>query len=153
MLKKPKTDAAAGTPAPKVQPGVPSLISADVEIEGNIKTAGEVQFDGTIRGNVRAGGLVIGESATVTGEVAADRVRVCGTVRGVVRAGRVELAPTAVIEGDVMHQSLTVEDGAKLDGKVCCMEKPLGDAKPAPLDKDKVAKELAELPAMKAKAA
>lgn len=160
MLKK-KPDAAPAKSDAKLA-GVPSLISADVEIEGNFTSRGEVQFDGAITGDLRADGLVIGEGATVRGEVAAERVRVCGHVVGVIRATRVDLAATARIEGDVMHAALTVEDGAKLDGKVCCMEAPLAKAKPAApqgsaqkaggLDAEKVAAELAEQPVMRAAA-
>lgn len=143
--------------APAVKPGgVPSLISADVTITGDFASAGEVQFDGQITGDLRADGLVIGEGAAVRGEVSAQRVRVCGHVTGVIRAMRVDLAATAVIEGDVMHAALTVEDGARLDGKVCCRENPLAkpgakpDGKPGGLDTKKVAAELAEQPALRA---
>ena len=142
LNKKP----AAPATAPK-QTNVPSLISADVTITGDFASTGEVQFDGQITGDLRADGLVIGEGATVRGEVSAQRVRVCGKVTGVIRAMRVDLAATAVIEGDVMHAALTVEDGARLDGKVCCRENPL--AKPGALDTKKVAAELAEQPALR----
>ena len=144
MMKKQKrpadqTGPEGGASAPS---GVPSLISADVTITGALVSRGEIQFDGTIDGDLRADGLVIGEGATVAGEVTAERVRVCGTVEGIVRARRVELAATAVVKGDVMHAALAVEDGARLDGKVCCMEDPVGRARGLPTEK--VAKELAE---------
>ena len=153
MKKKPRADT---TSASKKGDGVPSLISADVIIDGNVTTDGEVQFDGTMTGDIRAGGLVIGEGARITGEVVAERVRVCGHVHGVIRASRVDLAASAVIEGDVMHEALTVEDGAKMDGKVCCQENPIGaeTAKAQPgkdgFDTEKVAAELADQPALRA---
>lgn len=137
-----RAEAAKAPAKAPVRPGVPSLISADVMIRGSIVSEGEIQFDGTIEGDLRAGGLVIGEGARVKGEVAAERVRVCGAVEGVVRARRVELAATAVVTGDVMHAALAVEDGARLDGKVCCMEDPVGRARALPTEK--VAAELAE---------
>ena len=115
---------ATGAEAGAASKTVPSLISADVEMRGTFVAEGEVQFDGRIEGDIRAGGVVIGESAVVKGEVVAERVVVHGRIEGVVRAERVELAATAVIEGDVMHAALAVENGARLDGKVCCLENP-----------------------------
>ena len=124
------------------RPSVPSLISKDVEMRGTFVAEGEVQFDGRIDGDIRAGGVVIGESAVVKGEVVAERVVVHGRVEGVVRAERVELAATAVIAGDVMHGALAVESGARLDGKVCCLENPRATARGLPTEA--VRAELAE---------
>lgn len=138
---------ATGKPE-RTAPGVPSLVSAGVTLKGSFVSDGEVQFDGVIEGDIRAEQLVIGAGASVVGEVRADRVRVSGTVEGVVRAKRVELASTAIIKGDVLHAALTVETGARLDGKVCCVQDPLRRAKgvqaAAGLPTEKVEAELAE---------
>lgn len=146
MLTMPKKP---GTPADrrddKAPGGIPSLISADVEISGTFVAQGEVQFDGKIEGDLHAGGVVIGEGAIVKGEVIADRVRVQGTVEGVIRAGHVELAATAVVKGDVMHTALSVKDGAKLDGKVCCVENAGRTARKPGLPAAEIKAELAEL--------
>jgi len=108
-------------------PGVPSIISADVILEGNVTSNGEVQFDGTLTGNIRAASLIIGEKATVKGEVACDAVTVRGRVEGMVRARNVSLASTAHIEGDIMHSSLSVEPGAHFDGNCRHSDDPLAD--------------------------
>lgn len=108
-------------------PGVPSLISTDVVLEGNLVSTGEVQFDGNITGNIRAASLIIGEKATVKGEVACEAVTVRGRVEGMVRARNVALASTAHIEGDIMHSSLSVEPGAHFDGNCRHSDDPLSD--------------------------
>ncbi|MEL6791071.1 MAG: polymer-forming cytoskeletal protein [Pseudomonadota bacterium] len=108
-------------------PGVPSLISTDVVLEGNLVSTGEVQFDGNITGNIRAASLIIGEKATVKGEVACEAVTVRGRVVGMVRARNVALASTAHIEGDIMHSSLSVEPGAHFDGNCRHSDDPLSD--------------------------
>ncbi len=108
-------------------PGVPSLISSDVTLEGNLISSGEVQFDGTIDGNIRAASLIVGEKAAVKGEVACEAVTIRGRVEGMVRARNVALAATAHIEGDIMHTSLSVEPGAHFDGNCRHSEDPLAD--------------------------
>ena len=108
-------------------PGVPSIISTDVALEGNLTSSGEVQFDGTLTGNIRAASLIIGEKATVKGEVACDAVTIRGRVEGMVRARNVALASTAHIEGDIMHSSLSVEPGAHFDGNCRHSDDPLAD--------------------------
>ena len=108
-------------------PGVPSLISTDVVLEGNLVSSGEVQFDGNITGNIRAASLIIGEKATVKGEVACEAVTVRGRVEGMVRARNVALASTAHIQGDIMHSSLSVEPGAHFDGNCRHSDDPLSD--------------------------
>ena len=105
-------------------PAVPSLISSDVVIKGSMTADGEVQFDGTIDGNITAKGLVIGEGALVSGEVNADHVKVSGTVEGTIRANRVDLAATAVVKGDIVHTALSIENGARFEGTCAHSESP-----------------------------
>ncbi len=108
-------------------PGVPSIISTDVILEGNLISTGEVQFDGNLTGNIKAASLIIGEKASVTGEVACEAVTIRGRVEGMVRARNVALAATAYIQGDIMHSSLSVEPGAHFDGNCRHSEDPLAD--------------------------
>ena len=46
---------------------VPSIISSDLQIVGDLESAGEVQIDGEVSGDIRARVLLVGESATITG--------------------------------------------------------------------------------------
>ncbi len=94
----------------------PSLISTDLEIAGNLSTSGEVQLDGTVAGDVNCGKLVIGEKASITGQIEADEVMVRGRVTGRIKARDVRLAKTAHVNGDIWHDSLAIEAGAFLDG-------------------------------------
>lgn len=107
----------------------PSLIASDVQIEGNVTTKGELQLDGAITGDLVCGGLVMGESGAVQGTIAAENVTIRGTVKGQIRARSVRLEKSAVVEGDVIHESLSVEAGAKLTGRFAHTDSPT--AKPA----------------------
>ncbi len=44
-----------------------SLIAADMSLEGNIASGGELQIDGTVKGDVRVDRVTIGEGGHVEG--------------------------------------------------------------------------------------
>lgn len=102
--------------------GVPSIISPDLKIVGDLKSNGDIQIDGTIEGDINSRLLTIGEQATVEGCIVADTVRISGTVKGQVKARMVHLDKAARVTGDVTHETLTMEAGAFLEGQVKRME-------------------------------
>lgn len=114
-MKKPANNQ-TNSPKPSIAT-TPSIIAADVQIEGNVKTAGELQLDGAITGDLVCGGVVMGESGAVNGTISADSVTIRGKVTGQIRAKSVRLEKSAVVEGDVYHESLSVEAGARLTGR------------------------------------
>lgn len=124
----PPTNNVKRNAAAKSIPGVPSIISADVVLQGNMIANGEVQFDGTIEGDIKASTLIIGEKASVHGEIMCDRVTIRGKVEGGIRAKQVSLAATAQILGDIVHSSLAVENGAHFEGACRHSEDPLSEA-------------------------
>lgn len=107
--------------------GVPSIISSDVVMRGNVNSAGEIQFDGSLEGDIKAGSLIIGEKASVKGEVICEAVTVRGRVEGGIRAKSVSLASTAHIQGDILHSSLSVETGAHFEGNCRHSDDPLSE--------------------------
>ncbi len=105
------------------KPSAPSIIGADLRIVGDLKSDGEVQVDGFIDGDIRTRVLLIGESATIKGEIVVDTVRVYGKVNGQIKARAVTLAKTAHVVGNILHENLSIEEGAFLEGHC----KRLGD--------------------------
>ena len=95
---------------------VPSIISSDLTIEGNLNSAGEIQVDGVVHGDIRCKALIVGVKGSVTGEVVAQTVRMHGAIKGMIRAKSVFLASTARMAGDVEHESLAIEPGAYIEG-------------------------------------
>lgn len=132
---------------------MPSIISADLKVAGNLVSTGDLQVEGTVEGDIESRTVTIGEAAQVRGSVTAETVRICGSVTGQVKGTSVTLAKTAKVVGDVLHQSLAVEQGAFIDGhcrrteaastasaeaKVAMMRDkgsvtPVPEAKPAPV--------------------
>ncbi|MCC3860909.1 bactofilin family protein [Pseudemcibacter aquimaris] len=97
---------------------IPSIISSDVIIKGNVSTAGEIQIDGTIEGDVKSKNLTVGENGSVNGKVNADDVVVKGTVKGSITGRSVRLEKTAKLTGDICHQTLSIEAGAYIEGNL-----------------------------------
>ena len=127
--------AAPAAAAPKPKPA-PSMLSSDLHVQGNMKTTGDIQVEGTVEGDIRAHLLTIGESATIKGEVVADDVVVNGRIVGRVRGLKVRLTSTARVEGDIIHKTIAIESGAHFEGSVQRADDPLstsasGSKKPA----------------------
>ncbi len=115
--------------------GVPSIISSDLTIVGDLKSDGDLQIEGTIEGDINSRQITVGEQAKVEGCIVADTVHVSGTVMGQIKAQTVHLDRNAKVTGDVIHATLTMEAGALLEGQVRRLEASSGasGSKVAPL--------------------
>ena len=94
-----------------------STLSAGVKYEGNISGAGELQVDGSLKGDVRVSRVVIGEGGSVEGTVHADVLDVRGRVSGAIVAKQVKLHATARVEGDITQEQLAIDQGAWFQGR------------------------------------
>src|SRR5258706_12754323 len=85
---------------------------------------GELEFEDTMRINGRFNGkivskneLIVGESATVEGDVHVGRVAISGTVIGkIVAAQRVEIHRNGKVYSDIDTPALIMEGGALFQG-------------------------------------
>jgi cytoskeletal protein CcmA (bactofilin family) len=108
--------------------GVPSIISAELIVRGTLVSAGDIQIDGRVDGDVRANSLVIGDKAALVGDVYAEEAVVRGRVEGSIRARKVQLCATCHVEGNILHEALSVEIGAFFEGNCRHSDNPLADA-------------------------
>lgn len=97
---------------------VPSIISSDVVIKGNVSTSGEIQLDGTIEGDLKCNSITVGENGTVKGKISADDVVVKGKVKGSITGRNIRVEKSAKITGDLCHQTLSIEAGAFIEGNL-----------------------------------
>ena len=104
-----------GNPATEKKGGL-SVINADLRVTGDLVSESDVQVDGSVNGDIRTRNLTIGQHGEVRGEIVADKVRICGAVIGQVRARDVSLSDTARMIGDILHESLSIEPGAHIEG-------------------------------------
>ncbi len=129
-LAKPKSHK---THKPASGTGIPSLIAANLTIRGNLSSNGAVQIDGTVEGDIDSKSLIVGEGASVQGTISADTVMVCGKTDGAIKGKSVQLMSKAFVTGDIVHDSLSVEAGASIEGRVGRREaKPLIQPHPNP---------------------
>jgi cytoskeletal protein CcmA (bactofilin family) len=149
MFKEKKTRARAASKAARKGDTALSFIGAEMVVSGDIATDARLHVDGRIEGDIRCGTLSQGESGTIAGNIVAEEVRLAGLVDGTVTARRLVLSPTARVTGDVAYEVLSIESGARIDGRFARREGPEGGEAP----KLVLAAEAGKLPPPQAKAA
>lgn len=95
-----------------------SIFSRDLVVEGNVRISGDLQMDGTVVGDISGERIVIGQDGRSDGSVQAKSIRIYGTVSGNISADTVYIAETARVEGDISHGVLSIESGARVDGRI-----------------------------------
>ena len=128
---------AAPAPATEARPSaapasdVPSIISADMKVVGNLHSGGDIQIDGTVEGDIKSRTVTVGENAQIHGSITAETVNVCGRVSGQVSAASVRIARTANVQGDINYKTLAIEVEAVLDGQIRRLDStPVMESKP-----------------------
>jgi cytoskeletal protein CcmA (bactofilin family) len=96
---------------------MPSIISKDSKIEGEVYSSGVVEIEGKIKGRINSNSIVIREDGVVEGEINADSVNIRGNFNGNIKARNINVFSKAKINGTIEYQSLSVEDGASIDGQ------------------------------------
>ena len=94
-----------------------TVIGNGLKIVGNVTAEGLVEVNGQIEGDVHCPSLIVSPKAQIVGSITAERVVVNGKVEGPIQGGDVVLKPRAHVIGDISHQSLTIEKGARFDGR------------------------------------
>jgi cytoskeletal protein CcmA (bactofilin family) len=108
----------------KASTGMPSIISSDLKVIGNLESAGDIQIDGTVEGDIHSRNVTISEGAHIEGAIFAETANLSGSVKGQVKAPTVKIAKTAKVVGDIIHDSLSIEAGAFLEGNYRRIEAP-----------------------------
>jgi cytoskeletal protein CcmA (bactofilin family) len=97
--------------------GTFSVIGADVVIKGNVSASADLHVDGTVEGDIACASLVQGESSLIAGAIAAETARLSGQVKGTITVRELVILRSARIEGDVHYDTLTIEQGAQVEGR------------------------------------
>jgi len=108
--------------------GPASIISSELVVRGTLISAGDVQIEGKVDGDIRATSLVVGDKAVIVGDLYAEECIVRGRVEGSIRARKVQLCATCHVEGNILHEALSVESGAFFEGNCRHSDNPLADA-------------------------
>jgi cytoskeletal protein CcmA (bactofilin family) len=98
-----------------------SVIGSDLTILGReitIISQNRLQIDGDIHGDVCGKQVTISADGSVVGTVSAERIEVHGGVRGAIRAASVVVHPSAQIDAEILHQTLSIAEGAQVEGRL-----------------------------------
>jgi len=97
-----------------------TLIARGVKVEGDFVSQGNVVIEGDVNGHVTAAAMLsIGAEAKLKAEISADEAIIAGQVEGTVTIKkRLELKATAKVTGDIVCETIVVEAGAVMNGKV-----------------------------------
>ena len=112
---------------------VASLVAENMTLEGGLSGDGELQIDGTVKGDVKVSRVSIGETGIVEGSVQAESIEIRGRVVGEVTAKQVRLYNTAHVDGDITHEQLAMEVGAFFQGRSMRLQRSANQPQPAPV--------------------
>jgi cytoskeletal protein CcmA (bactofilin family) len=95
-----------------------SFVGVNSHFKGDIKSKGTLRIDGSVEGNVEADWLILGEKATVKGDVSGRGIIVGGKIEGVLSAREIlEIKAKGQVVGDITTPKLMVSEGGILEGR------------------------------------
>lgn len=98
--------------------GLPSIVSKDMTITGNIESPGTIQVEGKVVGDIECHELTLGEGGEVHGQVKCELADIHGTVVGELQVTNLSIAASASINGDIVHENVSIEAHARVEGKL-----------------------------------
>ncbi len=98
--------------------GTLSFIGGEVTISGNIAGEGDIHLDGVIEGDVRCRSLILGSGGRIRGNIETDKAVIAGSVEGTISATTLTIEKSARVKGDLSYDSISMETGAQVDGRV-----------------------------------
>ncbi len=102
---------------PESKSSVPSIISQNTQVNGDIISNGIIHIDGVVNGDVSCEELVIGVKGAVIGGVNVQDLHLYGTLEGRAKADTLFIAKSAKLIGEAVHSTIAIEPGAYIDGK------------------------------------
>lgn len=95
-----------------------ALIGSNSEFRGDISAQGTLRVDGKITGNIIADSVILGDGASVTGNIKARCVVIGGRIDGNIDAEElVEIKHTGKLYGDIHTRKLSVAEGGIFEGR------------------------------------
>src|SRR5437773_10282663 len=97
-----------------------SVLDSHISVGGDVETDGALRVDGRLEGSIlRADLVVIGEGASVVGNINAREVIVGGAVTGNISAAqRTELQSNGIVAGDIRSAAILVHEGGVVQGRL-----------------------------------
>lgn len=96
---------------------VPTILSRDLRVEGEINSSGLIEIEGIIKGIIKGNSVILREAGFVEGTIIAESLNIRGKFEGTIKAKNINIANKAKVSGEIEYESLSVEDGASIDGQ------------------------------------
>ena len=100
-----------------------SVIGADLIVTGQIQSKSPIQLDGKIMGDIHCPALDVEKQAIIKGGVVTEDLIVYGKINGSIKCANASLQRGANVEADIDYGSISVEEGASLQGGLRCTRK------------------------------
>ena len=95
---------------------VPSIISYDTKIKGDIWGGDTIHIDGKLEGNIMCNEVIIGTRGYILGDIKAKKLSVYGTVNGTIDTEELFVANNARLVGNSYYNKIALEPGAYVEG-------------------------------------
>ncbi len=97
-----------------------SALDTHMSLKGDVETDGALRVDGRMEGTIhRADLVVVGEGASVVGDITAREVIVGGAVTGNIYAEqRTELLSNGIVAGDIRSAAILIQEGGVVQGRL-----------------------------------
>jgi cytoskeletal protein CcmA (bactofilin family) len=97
-----------------------SALDTHMSLRGDVETDGALRVDGRMEGTIhRADLVVVGEGASVVGDITAREVIVGGAVTGnIYAAQRTELLSNGIVAGDIRSAAILIQEGGVVQGRL-----------------------------------
>jgi cytoskeletal protein CcmA (bactofilin family) len=95
-----------------------TIVSQGMRIEGELKSSGNIRIDGLINGKVQTSqDLVIGNTATIEGDLVAQNALIAGVVKGnVTIKNSLAISETGKIMGNIICSQISIKEGGYFSG-------------------------------------
>ena len=111
---------------------VPSIVSENTKLIGNLSSDGIIHIDGHVEGDISCDELIIGSKGSVTGSVTTNSLQLYGSLKGKTFVDNLFVAKSAKLIGDAVHNTIAIEPGAYIDGKCLKQGDPIPAEAPKP---------------------
>lgn len=98
---------------------IDTLIGGNTQMEGNLTSEKDVRVDGVLKGDINSQSkVIIGERASVVGDIYAHNVMIYGVVRGNIKGeGVLAIMESGELHGDIEVKSIVIREGGVFCGK------------------------------------
>ena len=95
---------------------VPSIISENTKLKGDVISDGIIHIDGHVEGDISCEELVVGIKGIVSGKVNAKSLHLYGGLNGKAEVKTLFVSKSAKLVGDALYDIIAIEPGAYVEG-------------------------------------